>query len=468
VRVHLVCPPPALEGPLDPPRHPPHYAAIVAAALRDGGHEVSITDQYGRTTDLGAVIAEARAKRPDLLLLLHSDYNRAHPTDVLEAVAGALVQGLPDTAVWGFGRLHEAAAKRAMERLPSLPGLLFDEPEFAAVELAAALAAGEEPVGLPATVRRVEGELVATRATRRDLDDSPVPAWDLVDPRTYDASPHQSSDGVFFPVLASRGCPFPCFYCEVQARPPYRARSVGSVIAELNAVHERYGVDRVFLADPTFAVQRDWTLEFCRRVADEGPPGLRWCCMSRTDRVDKPLLQAMADAGCDNVLFGVESLDPAVLRATDKQLDPTTVGPAIRAAQEAGLEVIASIMIGLPTDTPAGFLRTLRQLIAMEPDFAQFFVVQIPGEEVPDGGACTTDWGGSRFDFWGRVYVPESFAGADHLAALRRQAFRRFYLRPGYVRGRVGRMLKGPRRRQQVARLARGASIIAKLAVGRA
>lgn len=468
MKVHLVCPPPNLGGPLDPPRHPPHYAAIVAGALRRDGHDVSLTDQYGRTTDLDVVTAEARARRPDLLLLLHSDYNRAHPEAVLDAVAQALVEALPDTPVWGFGRLHEAAARRAMELLPSLPALAFDEPEFAIVDVAVALSEGETAIGVPATVQREGEELRVCRPVSRDLDASPVPAWDLVDPRSYHGSPHQSSDGVFFPVLASRGCPFRCFYCEVQARPPYRARSVDSVIAELNEVHARYGVDRVFLADPTFAVRRDWTLEFCRRVRDEGPDGLRWCCMSRTDRVDAELLQAMADAGCDNILFGVESLDPAVLRATDKQLDPTTVGPAIGAARDAGLEVIASLMIGLPTDTPAGFERTLGQLIAMEPDFAQFFVVQVPGDEVPVGGACTADWGGSRFDFWGRVYVPDGFGGPAQLAALRRRAFRRFYLRPGYVLGRLQRMARGPRRRQQVARLARGAGLIAKLAVGRA
>ncbi len=468
MKVHLVCPPPSLEPPLHPPRHAPHYTAIVAAALREAGHRVSVVDQHRRTTSLPAVVAEAKGRYPDLLLLMHSDYNRLIGSHVLDRVARALREALPGVPVWGYGRLDEPHARRAAEEVPSLHGLLFDEPEFAAVALADDLAHGGAGTTIPGTVTRGDNGVVVHRARKVDLDRSPVPAWDLVQPAAYQTSPHQSLDGVVWPVLASRGCPYPCFYCEIQSRPAWRTRSVGAVIDEINEVHRRYGASSFFLADPTFALQREWAMEVCRHIADEGPRGVRWACMGRTDGVDPELLNTMADAGCWNILFGIESLNPQALSAANKNLDPTTIGPAIRWAREAGLEVVASIMIGLPGDSPAGVERTVDQLIAMEPDFAQFFVVQLGSDEIPEGGACVSEWDGSRYDFWGHVYVPDGFANKTQLLALRRRAFRRFYLRPRYVAHRLGRVVRSADPALQLRRTARGGLIALKLATGRA
>jgi anaerobic magnesium-protoporphyrin IX monomethyl ester cyclase len=463
MRVHLLCPPAALQAPFTPPRHAPHHAAIVAAALRDAGHEVELADQHLTGRDLVQVVGDARRFRPDLVLFVHSDYNRKLHSDVLRAVSDAVKErvGAP---VWGIARLDRAHAVGAMEALPALDGFVFGEPEFGAVALAAALPGA--PKGIPATIVRSPDGLEVTDPGPVDLDASPTPAWDLVDMEHYGFLPHQSPDGLVYPVLASRGCPFPCFYCEVRLRPGYVARSVDAVLRELNDVTSRYDVGTVFLADPTFAVKRDWTMEFCRRLPVEGPKGLRWSCMSRTDRVDPELLAAMAAAGCFSVLFGVESLNPAAVKAAKKALDVTTVGPAIRAAKDAGLEVIVSLMIGLPQDSPEGVERSLDQLIAMEPDFAQFFVVQLGAADAPEGGRLVSDWEGGKHEFWGHVYAPHAFEGREQLEALRRRAFRRFYLRPGYLRGRLRTLTRGQHRRAQAARLAKGGLLAVRLATG--
>lgn len=474
MKITVLCPPPSLSPPVVRPRHAPHYSAIVAAALVRAGHEVTITDQHLRTNSLAAILGDARAESPDLLLVMHSDYNRELTPELLQTLFYALKDVVPRGRLWCYGRLDRAHAEDAMTRSPAIPGLLYGEPEFPAVELADRIARGESTVGLPGSVQRgvtaqqddtAEG-LVVTPFGPVDLDSSPTPAWDLVHISDYGFSPHQQAADVVYPVLASRGCPFPCFYCEVRARPGWTGRSVDSVLAELNDLHVRYGTRSVFIADPTFAVQRDWAMEFCRRLPTEGPAGLRWSCMSRTDRVDPELLQAMADAGCWNVLFGIESLNPLALKAASKALDPATVGPAIAAAQAAGLEVIASIMIGLPGDTPAGVRSTIDQLISLEPDFAQFFVVQIGEHEVPEGGRLVSDWDGSRYDFWGHVFAPDSFEGKEQLLSIRRNAYRRFYLRPRYIRRRAGKMIRSGEIRSEFKRAFQGGMLALRLAAG--
>jgi anaerobic magnesium-protoporphyrin IX monomethyl ester cyclase len=455
------------------PRHAPHYSAIMAAALRRAGHEVAFVDQALHSLDLADMVRRTQLARPDLLLLMRSEYNRLVSDDALRAALEALQQGLPGVPVLGYGRLSEAAARATLERAPALAGVLWDEPEFAAVAAAAALANADGAAGRSLDCwRGVPGlSLRDEKAQRRvrppDLDDPPTPDWDVVDIRAYAFSPHQQAADLVFPVLASRGCPFPCFYCEVRATPPYRARSADSVVAEIQELHRRWGAKTVFLADPTFAVHRESALEFCRRMETERPSGLRWSCMSRTDRVDPELLRAMARAGCFNVLYGIESLNPEALRQAKKQLDPATVEPAIRGARDAGIEVIASIMIGLPGDSPEGFDRTLKSLIRMEPDYAQFFVVQVPAELAPEGSSVFSGWDEGRFEFPGHVVAPPSFGSREQLEALRRNAWRRFYLRPRYVARRASKVLRSGNARAELLRAARGGVLALKMAAGR-
>ncbi len=289
MRIHLLCPPASLEPPLIRPRHAPHFTAIVAGGLRDAGHEVSLADQHVKACSLEVIVSETVSAHPELILLMHSDYNRKLEESILERVAAALATALPDVPLWGFGRLDREHAVAAAEAIPSLHGLLFDEPEFPAVALATLLEAGESTDSLPGAVQQLGEELSVVEPERVDMDRTPIPAWDLAHPSHYGFSPHQQGEDTVFPVLASRGCPFPCFYCEVRVRPPWRTRSVDAVLEELSTLQARYGMRSVFLADPTFAIQKDWAMEFCRRVQSEGPRGLRWSCMSRTDRVDPEL-----------------------------------------------------------------------------------------------------------------------------------------------------------------------------------
>ena len=97
----------------------------MAGGLRDAGHEVSLADQHVKTCSLEAIVSEAEAARPELVLLMHSDYNRKIEESILERVAAALAAALPEVPLWGFGRLDRKHAVSAAEAIPSLHGMLF-------------------------------------------------------------------------------------------------------------------------------------------------------------------------------------------------------------------------------------------------------------------------------------------------------------------------------------------------------
>ncbi len=465
MRVQLLCPPPSLEGAWIRPRHAPHHAAIVAAALRDAGHSVHLIDEALQTTHLRDVQGDCARDVPDVVLVMQGDYNRAIQPVVLDTVIRGLLEAAPNTPLFGVSRLREDTARGAMEALPSLPGMVFGEPEFSAVALLEGLKSGDlsRVAGL---ALRTETGITTTPPPTVDLDDSPVPAWDLLELADYGFRPHQGPEDVTWPVLASRGCPYSCFWCEVQGRPSWITRSPQAVVDEIIELHRRWGARTFFLADPLFGVKRSWVIDFCARLRDASLD-VQWSCMTRTDHADRELMQTLADAGCINVLFGIESLNPYALERAGKSLDPDTVEPAVKAAQAAGLEAVVSVMIGLPGDTPGGVERTIDGVIAMEPDYAQFFVVQVPPAAKHPDGRLVGGWEGGRFDFPGHAFAPEAFGPEAELRKLQRRAYRRFYLRPSFIGRKAGSIWKRGDARVEAKRLARGAKLALSMALGR-
>lgn len=464
MRVLLICPDPRPDRPVRP-RHAPHHAALVAAALRSAGHHVDLLDAPLLAGGLREVTARAARSRADALLLGVCDYNRAVPAAAVEALANLLrsprsaVGGGSDRPlVAGFGRLDRASALALMEAVPSLSALAFGEPDFTAGLLVDSPA---DPA--PGVAVRRGGSIEAFEPASVDLDASSVPAWDLVDLGDYGFRPHQSPHERTWPVLASRGCSYSCFWCEVRSRPGWVTRSPGVVVDEICQLRDVHGARTFFLADPIFGLERGWVHDFCAAIVARAP-GIRWSCMTRTDRVDEATLRAMAGAGCRNVLFGVESLSADVLERAGKRLDPATVAPALAAARRAGMETVVSLMVGLPGDDPHGFERTVSRAIALDPDFAQFFVVKV--DRAPGHGRLLGAGTGDRFEFPGQVYAGDGFESAGQLLALQRRAWRRFYLRPRYAAGRLLRAVREPHRREELARLGRGARLALTLAGG--
>lgn len=443
MRVSLLCPPAHASGPAAPPRHWPLFALLTAAALREAGHTVTLDDAHRRAPDPVAAAQRALASRPDAVVLFANDYNRRISLPSLRAH----LQALGDLPVLLGGRHNLTEARRLLRGLPGAQAASVGEPEAATL---AWLTQG------PGVLRNATDTTTPAGQQATPL----APAWDLAHPADYGISPHQSRGAVVFPVLASRGCPYGCFYCEVRSQAAYAARDPDAVLREITHLMVRWGARSFFLADPMFALDRDRALALCaglRRL------GVRWSAMTRTDRVDPALLSAMASAGCWSLIFGVESLSPSAQSAMHKRLPVETVAPAIAAAKAAGIEVIASAMVGLPGDTPGGVRQTVARLIELDPDFAQFFEVRVPAEHAVDGGVLEQlPSGDHQFD--GELFVGHAFGSADAIHRLTAQAWRRFYLRPAYLRTRLRGLRQRPR--AELQRGLRGAALVVRQALG--
>lgn len=197
-----------------------------------------------------------------------------------------------------------------------------------------------------------------------ELDGLPVPRWDLVDYRRYS----------YVTTQTSWGCPFECGYCSypVTQGSRWRARSVASVVSEFQALRERYGLRFVLLRDPEFTLRKDRTVELCRALIDAGTPIL-WGCETRLDTLDDALIALMAKAGCMRVNFGVESLEPAVLRRMGRpDMGRDFIRRRVAKLKKSGLLTYALYIIGLPGETEASTRRLIDFALELDTEAASF------------------------------------------------------------------------------------------------
>ena len=248
-------------------------------------------------------------------------------------------------------------AYELMEAFPHIDFVIRGEAEETLVELLDTLETGrfEEVRGL---CFRTQGVVVLNppRPRIRDLDALPIPAYDRIDFDRY-------SRGM---IVTSRGCPYDCSFCGVPEywHRRYETRSVDNVLDEIQVLDRAHGVDRVFLADDTFVLQRDRVLEFTDKLAERGVP-LKWQCWARVDLVDESLLQAMAAAGCTRVIYGVEAGSESVLRQFRKGFTPRSAQEAVRLTLTY-MEAWTTFIFGVPFETMDDMEATLRLMLWVE------------------------------------------------------------------------------------------------------
>jgi radical SAM superfamily enzyme YgiQ (UPF0313 family) len=182
-----------------------------------------------------------------------------------------------------------------------------------------------------------------------------VPAWDVTQPAPWRYPGHPKPLALPEAVMmTSRGCPRDCVFCgnPYRGRRP-RLRSIESVKAEMDYLSGN-GVRAIFLYDDALvdrplvdhavAVMATGSGRFVFRAQGH-------CSFTRT--ADAEALAVMHSLGLRRVMWGVESLSDAVLRAVGKGTSVDAVMATLEAARAARLENFVFLVAGLPGETTA-------------------------------------------------------------------------------------------------------------------
>ncbi|MBN1218623.1 MAG: DUF4070 domain-containing protein [Anaerolineae bacterium] len=195
-----------------------------------------------------------------------------------------------------------------------------------------------------------------TSAEFADIQETPIPQWDLVDLRQYAS----------MCIQFSRGCPYNCDFCNVTALFGHRPRVKTSqqIIAELDGLYHQGWRGNVFFVDDNLIGNKRYLKTELLPALIEwqkhrvGIPFFTEISINVAD--DEELIQLMVEAGFNTVFIGIETPDEESLAECSKNQNKNRDLVAdVQRIQRAGLQVQGGFIVGFDSDQPSIFQRQI-------------------------------------------------------------------------------------------------------------
>ncbi len=318
---------------------------------------------------LAVVLDRAAGPAPDVLAATFTLFNRAF----LLAFIARFKRLNPACRVIGGGPEFLGDNRAFLQRHPEVEAVVRGEGERA-------FARWLECFDRPAEQAAIPG--LCTRRRGRYRDNGMAEAVPLLDdiPSPYPA--HLPGFRKPFVLLeTSRGCANRCAFCVSGTGGPVREASLERVWRDA-ALIRAHGVPEVRLVDRTFNTRPSRAAALVRGFRDEFAP-LRVHLEIDPARITPGLLAELAGAGPGrfHLEVGIQSLDPAVLRAVGRQGSAhRALNGLARLLALRNVDTHVDLIAGLPGGTLDGLLNDLAVLARMGPGDIQLELLKLlPG-----------------------------------------------------------------------------------------
>lgn len=245
------------------------------------------------------------------------------------------------------------------------------EGENSLIELIQTLEQKGIPDELPGIVFKESGEIKINkkRPVLKNLDELPLPAWDLIDIGSYKNIWKQSGQKFTLNIATTRGCPYKCNWC---AKPiygnRYNAHSPEYIVNEIKYLQENYGVERFWMCDDIFGLKPNWVQEFNVLLKKENIK-ISYYIQSRVDLLLKEdTIDSLSESGLEEVWVGAESASQKILDAMDKGTTVEQIYQATRLLQEKNIRIAFFLQFGYLSENQDDIQKTIEMVKELQPD----------------------------------------------------------------------------------------------------
>ncbi len=341
-----------LLAPVDSPDTIPISEATILAHLKNHGFTGQILGDFADSPLKPSTLAKAINANPPLAIGFTAYQENIEQIRLWARFAKKLSPAIK--IIIGGPQVTFMPAE-GLRHMPEVDFLCRGEGEDVMLGLAQALTEGTDIAHVPGLCFLREDEVMETGPAygANDLDTYASPyLMDLIDLRHKERAV----------LLTSRGCSYDCAFCYTPraSRRKVRFYSTERITDEMKYL-KAMGIRAFWFADPNFSFSRKRLATLLEAIMRE-VPGITFWCQTRYDLVNRELLSLLRRAGADNVAYGLESANPAVLERINKPIDLERLSRVIRLTQEAGINVELFSIFGLPGETLDQALGTLEFL----------------------------------------------------------------------------------------------------------
>jgi radical SAM superfamily enzyme YgiQ (UPF0313 family) len=260
--------------------------------------------------------------------------------------------------------------------------------------------------------RNKKAQKIYKSITPVNLEDSPVPRYDLIS--------HRKNKLIW--IQTSRGCPHDCDFCAASKiyGKNYRYKPVKNALNEIVAVRNILGNITIGFSDDNFFTNKNRARELLEQII---PLKIRYICQTDISFADDDAMLALAcKSGCIMALVGLESVDQVNLNSIDtknwKHNKFVTYPERIAKIQSFGIGVFGTFIIGLDHDDSSIGEKTSKFIIDNNLFGAQLTILTpFPGTRLRDRlekekRITSSNW--ENYTAWNTNIIPKGMS-ADEL-----------------------------------------------------